>query len=793
MVVSTIMDPATQLAFDTLKLDMQQMIASMEEKYRVEIEKDGGQKETMMKKVDYIESLVKNLETQAKNNDGEGGGKGKFKYRDAKDVRPGIWDGNTLFADLSMELRTWARTLHEDFISLIDMAEKDTGEFLTTMNIDEVAFPDFEQIDRYLYNILVVTVKGDAKTYVNNPGESGFQAWAQMTQHYDPRGTVDRTVAYGRLVNPVPHFGQATNVDQARQAIQKWEAEVVQYEKKFKIIDVEAKMLGLKTLMPKEMFGENGVFRGVVHQDYKALRKAILGYICDKPLPSKAPMIKVETIGHVGDKQEDAEADEQYSWDDMVLMMKGKSFGKGKGPWQKGQGKADGGGKGKSKGCFTCGGDHFARDCPNSGKGGYGGGKGGYAADDKICYSCGKPGHIAVNCRSSGKNGWKGNTYGGKDGGKGWGKGKGLNNFEDNEEEVDNESWKGGSFLWCMEDENDIGKIVPRGATKVNFETPNRWKVLEQGDMKAKSKSKSRHVKMQDLIDSEDESEDGGKEQETGSSYFGSSRQDVMTAAKVRTNLGSSSIQICQTSPSDGDDENVSVSNCNNRFLGSGSSHNCGSHFHEKDRKSKNQCFWEEQGDYDFISVDATHKTKTKMPKWMKPKSRPKAAESNEMIGILGEADVHNDQDMIMSFQDKGFTWMKEEAAVDSGAVDCVASKRRFPHMQIMPTPESERGEAWTCAGGKKIPKEGEIELEWFTNEGEKQKTKIKIGDISRTLISADKLLEKGNDVILSKNAPRIVKRNGEVIRLKRKNGMFLMDMWYKVPMKESGFTRQGS
>jgi len=79
------------------------------------------------------------------------------------------------------------------------------------------------------------------------------------------------------------------------------------------------------------------------------------------------------------------------------------------------------------------------------------------------------------------------------------------------------------------------------------------------------------------------------------------------------------------------------------------------------------------------------------------------------------------------------------------------------------------------------------------TNEGEQQKTKIKIGDISRTLISANKLLEKGNDVILSKNAPRIVKKNGEVIRLRRKNGMFLMDMWYKVPMKESGFTRQGS
>ena len=52
---------------------------------------------------------------------------------------------------------------------------------------------------------------------------------------------------------------------------------------------------------------------------------------------------------------------------------------------------------------------------------------------------------------------------------------------------------------------------------------------------------------------------------------------------------------------------------------------------------------------------------------------------------------------------------MEEEAAVDSGAVDCVANKKRFPHLPITPTPESIKGESWTCAGGKKLPKEGEV------------------------------------------------------------------------------------
>ena len=73
------------------------------------------------------------------------------------------------------------------------------------------------------------------------------------------------------------------------------------------------------------------------------------------------------------------------------------------------------------------------------------------------------------------------------------------------------------------------------------------------------------------------------------------------------------------------------------------------------------------------------------------------------------------------------------------------------------------------------------------------QKTPLKIGNVSRTLISADRLLEKGSDVILSKNNPRIVKRSGGTIPLKRKNGMFILDMWYKVPANSQAFTRQGS
>merc|ERR1719230_1271407 len=55
-------------------------------------------------------------------------------------------------------------------------------------------------------------------------------------------------------------------------------------------------------------------------------------------------------------------------------------------------------GKGKSVDCFNCGGNHFARDCPerNKGKGGGGGGK---TVD---CFICGGN-HFARDCPDSRK------------------------------------------------------------------------------------------------------------------------------------------------------------------------------------------------------------------------------------------------------------------------------------------------------------------------------------------------------------------------------------------------------
>ena len=68
---------------------------------------------------------------------------------------------------------------------------------------------------------------------------------------------------------------------------------------------------------------------------------------------------------------------------------------------------------------------------------------------------------------------------------------------------------------------------------------------------------------------------------------------------------------------------------------------------------------------------------------------------------------------------------------------------------------------------------------------------------MSKTLISADRLLEAGYAVILNRRNPRIVhETTKEVIKLERRNRMFLMKMWVRVKVKKGEsqpvFTRQG-
>ena len=162
-----------------------------------------------------------------------------------------------------------------------------------------------------------------------------------------------------------------------------------------------------------------------------------------------------------------------------------------------------------------------------------------------------------------------------------------------------------------------------------------------------------------------------------------------------------------------------------------------------------------------------------------------------QMLGILASERSDDDEmeaPIYVFDDDENGRWIKEEAVVDSGAVGCVTSRNRVPHLQVEETPESRRGETWTCAGGREIKMEGKVTVHWTTESGVSKKGVFNVGAVSRTLISVVRLQETRHDVILTKNRPRIINmKTGDVMPLRKNRRVYFgfVDMDSDAPIEK--------
>ena len=71
-----------------------------------------------------------------------------------------------------------------------------------------------------------------------------------------------------------------------------------------------------------------------------------------------------------------------------------------------------------------------------------------------------------------------------------------------------------------------------------------------------------------------------------------------------------------------------------------------------------------------------------------------------------------------------------------------------------------------------------------MTDDFDKCAIDFQTAEVSRILVSSDKLSEKDTDVVLSRKNPRIITSKGRVIKLTRKK--YLLYMWVWVPDDDS-------
>ena len=182
-------------------------------------------------------------------------------------------------------------------------------------------------------------------------------------------------------------------------------------------------------------------------------------------------------------------------------------------------------------------------------------------------------------------------------------------------------------------------------------------------------------------------------------------------------------------------------------------------------------------------------------------RERARVSNAHLECATIKESDVN----LMMDEEPKGVQQVKEiwdwkvvEAAVDTACVDHIVNPKDFEGLELIETPESKRGDSWTAAGGAAIPKLGEMKIPWRTDSGVTHGVIAKAGNVSKTLLSGDRLIEAGYDIILNKKNPRLVHQNTrEVIQLERRNRMFIMKMWVYAKINKSvvdtaGFARPG-
>ena len=285
-------------------------------------------------------------------------------------------------------------------LKVLEAITEETGmQKVRLMDPERADRMGLERLARELYEVLVLTTEGEAKKMIRNiSDQDGILAWHRLYRHYNRR-TLARVL---RIHREAMHPKSSRSIENLISDIVEWEDKWARMEKEYPTVPVLWKMAALMELCPNDV--QDMVYQTIddVHEDYEKLKQKILSWVSNKtnrdgPVPME--------IGEVGHEETNVDAISSQSqcyncggWGHASRECPSQRDVKGKG-----KGKSKGQAKGKGKGQSNYSQNYQTNDYKS--KGGYqdystGTGQG-YQGK---CHKCGKVGHKAAECRSSGWN-----------------------------------------------------------------------------------------------------------------------------------------------------------------------------------------------------------------------------------------------------------------------------------------------------------------------------------------------------------------------------------------------------
>lgn len=122
--------------------------------------------------------------------------------------------------------------------------------------------------------------------------------------------------------------------------------------------------------------------------------------------------------------------------------------------------------------------------------------------------------------------------------------------------------------------------------------------------------------------------------------------------------------------------------------------------------------------------------------------------------------------------------WEELEMAVDSGAGETVLKLTDVECVEIREGEARKRGVKYEAADGTLIENEGEKEFVSWTENGAKVKMVAQVADVTKSLLSVRRVVDRGGTVVFKKGYGWIETSAGRKVWLRQKEGMYVVRLW---------------